>query len=284
MYNRQSHHNLRISFQLRYCSFCKLCPRGIVEHNLDVGKVGQARIGHLHVIFRKFTGCYFFRSGDIGEFGISLKHIVNCDVVEMHVHSSCSSAYKSYAHIFAAFERAEVNYVSTPAGRAVVAHPFRAVHGLPFASVGHHFHLDAFGRCHIAVVAVVHPETYGRMVERRNADFRRRERCVDAGLFSNAVECGQSLVAILVGGRRVCSAVLKSPALMHVGIRFRKPRVVSHVRSGETFGERRSIRIAEHAIGCHGIVAFSIAAIGCDDVVNKLLTFACWQFGIGKRC
>ena len=122
------------------------------------------------------------------------------------------------------------------------------------------------------------------MVERRNADFRRRERCVDAGLFSNAVECGQSLVAILVGGRRVCSAVLKSPALMHVGVRFRKPRVVSHIRSGETFGERRSIRIAEHAIWCHGIVAFSIAAIGCDDVVNKLLTFACWQFGIGKRC
>lgn len=61
--------------------------------------------------------------------------------------------------------------MSTPAGRAVVAHPFRAVHGLPFASVGHHFYLYAFGRCHIAVVAVVHPETYGRMVERRNADF-----------------------------------------------------------------------------------------------------------------
>lgn len=60
MCNRQSHHNLRIGFQLRYCSFCKLCPRGIVEHNLDVGKVGQARICHLHVIFSKFTGCYFF--------------------------------------------------------------------------------------------------------------------------------------------------------------------------------------------------------------------------------
>ena len=214
------------------------------------------------------TGCYFCRSGDIGEFGISLKHIVNCNVVEMHVHSSCSSAYKSYAHIFAAFERAEVNYVSTPAGRAVVAHPFRAVHGLPFASVGHHFHLDAFGRCHIAVVAVVHPETYGRMVERRNADFRRREHRMDAGVLSDAVD----------------AAVLESPALMHVGVRFRKPRVVSHIRSGETFGERRSIRIAEHAIGCHGIVAFSIAAIGCDDVVDKLLTCACGQFGIGKRC